>query len=284
MPAHLRPAFLESHTTLLILGSTELDPTIAAMVAGAVVFGPAVKLAGAAGTLLLLKDKDNKTAANKTLVADGEVASTQDSLLWLRAAYLVARDNIAPRDRDTLQGAPSLWVAPPEEGSSANTARSPGERSRWRDDLARDDWEPMQTSPTWLNPCFFTSMTTALSAWKAVKLGLYPFCLGPVLVLLSSMCYWYNPQRDSWRRSLDLCAVRVGMASQVVLSLLHCVQGRLPAVGVVLILAGYAAAAPCYAAGRVLTVRGESVRGAWMHTEVHIFSNVGNLAMLPLVS
>jgi len=34
-------------------------------------------------------------------------------------------------------------------------------------------------------------------------------------VLLSSVIYWVNPRRDTWRRTLDLVVVRGGMASQI---------------------------------------------------------------------
>ena len=46
------------------------------------------------------------------------------------------------------------------------------------------------------------------------------------------------------------------------------------------LLAGYAAGGVCYAVGRVLTVRGERLRGAWAHTGVHVFANMGNLFLL----
>ena len=46
------------------------------------------------------------------------------------------------------------------------------------------------------------------------------------------------------------------------------------------LLAGYAAGGVCYAVGRVLTVRGHRLSGAWVHTGVHIFANMGNLFLL----
>ena len=39
----------------------------------------------------------------------------------------------------------------------------------------------------------------------------------------------------------------------------------------------------CYAGGRVLTVRGHLWPGHWVHCGVHVFANLGNLLVLPLV-
>ena len=69
--------------------------------------------------------------------------------------------------------------------------------------------------------------------------------------------------------------VRVGMASHVCIGGCFCRPQ-----GVLLLLAGYAAGGVCYAAGRVLTVRGHRLRGAWVHTGVHLFANMGNLFLL----
>ena len=146
-------------------------------------------------------------------------------------------------------------------------------------DLRRDDWQPLQTDPAWRNPCLLTSLLTAVSVQQAVAFDVWPlFGLGPLLVLLSSIIYWSNPQRDTWRRTLDLVVVRGGMASQILIGCCFCRP-----LGVVLLLAGYAAGGVCYAAGRVLTVREQRVRGAWVHTGVHVFANLGNLLLLRFV-
>ena len=145
-----------------------------------------------------------------------------------------------------------------------------------RADLQRDDWMPLQTEPRWRNPCFFTSWITAVSVQQALAFGQWPaFGLGPLLVLLSSLVYWRDPQRETWRRTFDLLVVRVGMASHVLLALLLC----RPA-GVCALLGGYACGGVCYAVGRVLTVRGQRRRGAVVHSGVHVFANLGNLALL----
>ena len=175
------------------------------------------------------------------------------------------------------------------QSHSPRASASMGLQDEWQqcaDDLNRDDWEPLTTQPTWLNPCFFTCMITAASVHRAAALGLFPFPLGlgPLLVLLSSVTYWCDPRRDSWRRTLDVVTVRIGMFSQVLVAVLLCIRGHLPAGGVVFLLAGYTAALPCYAAGRVLTVRVRRLTGAWVHGGLHLFSNLGNLYMLPLVS
>ena len=150
-----------------------------------------------------------------------------------------------------------------------------------REDLGSAEWQPLRTQPCWRNPNFFTCMLTGGSVQQAVSRGLFPLLgLGPLLVLLSSLTYWHNPLKSTWRRTLDVSTVRLGMTSQVLLALLLCARGRLPVAGPLLLLGGYAAAIPCYAAGRVLTVRGQRLRGAWVHGGLHLFSNLGNVLML----
>mmetsp|Transcript_5010 Transcript_5010/g.9743 ORF Transcript_5010/g.9743 Transcript_5010/m.9743 type:complete len:193 (-) Transcript_5010:78-656(-) len=147
---------------------------------------------------------------------------------------------------------------------------------RIRNDLHKDDWQPLKTDPTWRNPCLLTSLITAVSIQQSVVAGAWPlFGLGPLLVLLSSIIYWVNPRRDTWRRTLDLVVVRGGMASHVCIGIRFC-RPR----GVLLLLAGYAAGGICYAVGRVLTVRGHRLSGAWVHSGVHLFANMGNLSLL----
>ena len=58
---------------------------------------------------------------------------------------------------------------------------------------------------------------------------------------------------------------------------------RLPLGGVGLLMLGYSLALPCYAIGRVLTVRRKNLAGSVVHGGLHIFSNAGNLLMLRLV-
>ena len=103
-----------------------------------------------------------------------------------------------------------------------------------------------------------------------------PFGIGPTAVLASSILYWSNPVKDSFRRSIDLFAVRLGMAIQVLLAWRYCTSSSLP-----LILGGYAIGGLCYGAGRILTVRGAVMAGHCVHCGVHVFANLGNLLVLP---
>ena len=152
------------------------------------------------------------------------------------------------------------------------------------DDLNSDEWQFYDANPTWLSPCFFTCMATALSVRAAASIGLFwTYGWGPLLVLLSSVVHWVDPRRDSWRRSLDIWTVRTGMTGQWLIAIFECARGRLPLAGVGLLMAGYAIALPCYAIGRVLTVRRRNLAGACVHGGLHVFSNAGNLLMLRLV-
>ena len=105
-----------------------------------------------------------------------------------------------------------------------------------------------------------------------------PFGVGPLLVLCSSIVYWANPVKSSVRRAVDLVTVRTGLACQVVLAALCTTR---PALALPKLAAGYALGMACYAIGRVLTVRKRYWAGAWIHTGVHVFANLGNLLILP---
>ena len=105
-----------------------------------------------------------------------------------------------------------------------------------------------------------------------------PFGIGPLLVLLSSVCYWSNPVKESVRRTVDVITVRVGLAAQVLLAAAFCSPR---AVALPKLAAGYALGMLCYAGGRILTVRGRLWAGAFVHCGVHLFANLGNLLILP---
>ena len=104
------------------------------------------------------------------------------------------------------------------------------------------------------------------------------FGIGPFCVLTTSVLNWASPSRTSARRHLDVATVRLGFAFQVMIAHIYCRAG-----GVASLLAGYSLGGACYAAGRVLTVRGRRLAGAWVHTGIHVFANAGNLAALRLV-
>ena len=147
-------------------------------------------------------------------------------------------------------------------------------------DLASDDWQPLRPQPyAWASPCFASSFLTGLSVQAAWSRGLFfPFGVGPLLVLLSSINYWHNPRKESRRRAVDLVTVRTGLAVQVVLACFYC---RPAAIAMPRLLFGYALGALCYAAGRILVVRGHVWAGHVVHCGVHIFANLGNLLILP---
>ena len=146
-------------------------------------------------------------------------------------------------------------------------------------DLNSDDWQPLRPRRPWANPCLFSSCITYLSVSESARYGLFvPFGVGPLLVLLSSLLYWHSPDKASVRRAIDLACVRIGMAIQVLLCARYCHLYALP-----LLLGGYTLGACCYAAGRILTVRGRLWEGHYIHCGVHVFSNLGNLLILPLV-
>jgi len=150
-------------------------------------------------------------------------------------------------------------------------------------DLQRTDWQPLkpERSP-FLNPCFLSSFLTGGSVVASMQRGLFfPFGVGPLLVLLSSILYWSNPVKESWRRAVDVRTVRIGLAAQVLLAARYCSPAS---VALPQLAMGYALGMTCYAGGRILTVRGRLWPGALVHCGVHVFANAGNLLILPYAS
>lgn len=142
-------------------------------------------------------------------------------------------------------------------------------------DVASDDWTFPRAEPSWLNLCFFTSFITAASVHQAVVRGRPTFAISPALVLVTSVLHWFDPQVDSWRRTLDISVVRIGMFWQVGLALALCRP-----MGAILLLASYTSGGLCYGLGRILNVRGHDALAAWVHVGVHVFANVGNILLL----
>ena len=144
-------------------------------------------------------------------------------------------------------------------------------------DLCSNDWQPLTMSRSrWRHPCLLSSLLTAFSVACAARRSLFvPFGVGPLAVLASSILYWIDPVKESPRRTIDLITVRTGLACQVLLACRFCAPA-----GLALLLGGYGIAMACYAAGRLLTVRGRQGAGAFVHCGVHVFANLGNLMLL----
>ena len=73
---------------------------------------------------------------------------------------------------------------------------------------------------------------------------------------------------------IDVWCVRLGLAFQVLLGILFARRGL---AGLAL---GYSLGMLSYVFGRVLTVRGKQLEGAFVHCGVNFFANMGNVLML----
>ena len=107
-----------------------------------------------------------------------------------------------------------------------------------------------------------------------MRLARPAFAVAPLLVLFTSLAHWIDPRKDSTRRRIDVWSVRLGLANQVALGIFFMPRG-LPGLAL-----GYTLGMMCYLGGRVLTVRGRKLEGAWVHTGVNLFANMGNVLML----
>jgi len=128
--------------------------------------------------------------------------------------------------------------------------------------------------PRRLHPCFLASFCCGPSVIRALSLRRPLFAFAPLIVLFTSMAHWIDPRKESTARRVDVWCVRLGLAFQVVLGVLLVPRG-LPGLAL-----GYTLGMACYMGGRVLTVRGHKLLGAWVHVGVNLFANMGNVLML----
>lgn len=149
---------------------------------------------------LLLFDRAAGLACYEAVLAgtdpsDADAATVQELVTLLRSEVAAASGRISTEVKML---------------ASDGGRRSRGLSSEWRrllSDLGSDEWQPLQTTAAWRNPCFVSSFLTAVSVWASAAKGLFvPFGVGPLLVLLSSILYWVpTPRAKPFGRAVLPC-------------------------------------------------------------------------------
>lgn len=119
-------------------------------------------------------------------------------------------------------------------------------------------------------------------AWLAVPSAIYAYshpasthlAIVPASVWATSLLYWRDPLRNSWRRTLDMAAVFTGLSYNTYYAVRHASPSH---------FAGYtaliSASAACYGISVYLMNRGRIWPSTYAHASVHLLGNVANVVL-----
>ena len=121
--------------------------------------------------------------------------------------------------------------------------------------------------------------------WWAAWLSLGASCHGlyiqqpglafvPACVLCTSLNYWRNPVRQSWRRTVDISTVFVGLCYQTTLAY-NMPDTRYRG----LYFSCIAASGACYALGHLFMSLNMPRTAAYAHAGIHVVANMGNIVL-----
>jgi hypothetical protein len=96
----------------------------------------------------------------------------------------------------------------------------------------------------------------------------------PTSVWATSLLYWRNPVRDSWRRILDMAVVFTGLTYNTYYAVRHASPTHF---GVYAALIGTSAV--CYGVSNYLMTRGRIWPATYAHASVHLVANVANILL-----
>ena len=125
-------------------------------------------------------------------------------------------------------------------------------------------------------------------AWLSIPSAIYAythpatvhFAMVPAAVFATSLLYWRNPIRDSWRRKLDIAVVSVGLTHHMFYALTS--PGIQPSTTRTTYLALIGVSAMSYIVSDSYS-RGHCSRQYWpatyAHASIHLFANIANLVL-----
>jgi hypothetical protein len=120
-------------------------------------------------------------------------------------------------------------------------------------------------------------------AWLAVPSAIYAYshhpasthlAIVPASVWATSLLYWRNPLRDSWRRTLDMAVVFTGLTYNTYYAVRH-TSPRHFSVYAALI----GASALCYGVSHYLMAHGRIWPATYAHASIHLVANIANLVL-----
>ena len=102
----------------------------------------------------------------------------------------------------------------------------------------------------------------------------------PASVFATSLLYWRNPVRNSWRRTLDMAVVFSGVTYQTYYAFRHIRDT--PAMKIYSALIGCSAA--CYGLSQYFMGRGLLWPATYAHASIHLVANVANLVLYDTIT
>lgn len=120
-------------------------------------------------------------------------------------------------------------------------------------------------------------------AWLSVPSAIYAataaatthLAIVPASVWATSLIYWRNPVRDSWRRTLDMAVVFSGVTYQTYYAFRYIRD--MQAIAKYSALIGCSAA--CYGFGHYFMGRGLLWPATYAHASIHLVANVANVVL-----
>jgi hypothetical protein len=123
--------------------------------------------------------------------------------------------------------------------------------------------------------CAWLSIPSAIYAATAAVEATTRLAIVPSSVFVTSLLYWRNPIRNSWRRTLDMAVVFSGVTYQTYYAFRHI--RNTPAIATYSALIGGSAA--CYGVSNYLMARGLIWPATYAHASIHLVANIANLVL-----
>jgi hypothetical protein len=123
-------------------------------------------------------------------------------------------------------------------------------------------------------------------AWLSVPSAIYAaatthLAVVPASVFATSLLYWRNPVRDSWRRTLDMAVVFSGVTYQTYYAFRH-IHSMSSAIGIYTALIGCSAA--CYGLSQYFMGRHLLWPATYAHASIHLVANVANFVLYDAIT
>ena len=127
--------------------------------------------------------------------------------------------------------------------------------------------------------CAWLSVPSAIYAATAAAATTH-LAIVPASVWLTSLIYWRNPVRNSWRRTLDMAVVFSGVTYQTYYAFRYIRDT--PAIAKYSALIGCSAA--CYGLSQYFMGRGLLWPATYAHASIHLVANVANVVLYDTIT
>jgi hypothetical protein len=119
-------------------------------------------------------------------------------------------------------------------------------------------------------------------AWFSLPSAIYAYshatsahlAIVPASVWATSLLYWHNPIRDSWRRTLDIAVVLSGVTYQTYYAFRYAPSRTTPTYTALIVMS-----ASCYGWSTYLLTQGHIWPATFAHAAIHIVANLANLVL-----